>query len=126
MKVGGRELVVNAQDVIDRVGPVSPEPIREHIVQIGGRSYPPKQALEIVTGWDRTTFTTSEARRVFRQLGFPCLRAGDPQELPRAEGTGATLDHMNSTLRIAQLAIAQLDARVRALEESQFKTPRSD
>lgn len=126
MKVGGRELVVNAQDVIDRVGPASPEPIREHIVQIGGRSYPPKQALEIVTGWDRTTFTTSEARRVFRQLGFPCLRAGDPHELPRAEGTGATLDHMNSTLRIAQLAIAQLDARVRALEESQFKTPRSD
>lgn len=124
VKVGGRKLVLTAQEVIVGLAAVFPEPIHEHIVRIGGRDYPPKQALESVTGWDRSTFTTLEARRVFRQLGFPCLRAGDQLELPRVEGTAATADVMINALKVAQLAIAHLDARIRVLEESQTKTGR--
>jgi hypothetical protein len=74
--VGGRELDLTADEVIRRMRGVEPETIREHLVVIDGKLFPPKQALAQVTGWDRQTFTTVEATRVLSRLGFACQRAG--------------------------------------------------
>ena len=53
-----------------------PEPIRQHMVEIDGTAYPPKQVLAEITGWPRQSFTTMEANRVLLRLGFICRRAG--------------------------------------------------
>lgn len=53
-----------------------PEPVREHYVVIAGRRFPPKQVIACATGIDRADFTTHQARRVLRRLGFPAARVG--------------------------------------------------
>ena len=52
-----------------------PDPVREHYVVVGGRRFPPKQVLAAVTGLDRADFTTHQARRILRRLGFVAARA---------------------------------------------------
>jgi hypothetical protein len=51
-----------------------PDPVREHYVVVGGRRFPPKQVLCQVTGLDRADFTTHQARRILRRLGFVAAR----------------------------------------------------
>lgn len=53
---------------------VEPEPLRGHYVVIDGRRYPPKQVLAVVTALDRADFTTHQARRTLRRLGFTVAR----------------------------------------------------
>jgi hypothetical protein len=55
---------------------VLPDPVHEHYVVIGGRRFPPKQVLSAVTGLDRADFTTHQARRILKRLGFTAARAG--------------------------------------------------
>jgi hypothetical protein len=81
--VGGRELDLTADEVIRSMRGVEPEPIREHFVVVGDNLFPPKQVLAQATGWDRQTFTTMEAARVLKRLGFRpsrgrSQRAGQP------------------------------------------------
>lgn len=64
----------DVEQVRRTVAPVLPEPVREHFVVIDGRRFPPKQVLELVTGLDRADFTTHQARRVLRRLGFTVSR----------------------------------------------------
>lgn len=128
MIVGGRELDLTRDDVVGRMRDVQPEPIREHLVEIGNTVFPPKQVLAQVTGWDRQSFTTMEANRVFGRLGFVCRRAGrrgpDGQtarvlEIPEHQETpsmGRRLSAMESALAVAQEAIAGLRNRVAELE----------
>jgi hypothetical protein len=52
-----------------------PEPLNEHYVVIGGRRYPPKQVIAVITGLDRADFTTHQARRILMRLGFPAARS---------------------------------------------------
>ena len=74
--VGGRPLDLAAEQVSRAMKQVEPEAIREHLVEMNGTVYPPKQVLAVVTGWARTTFTTMEAERVLMRLGFVCRRGG--------------------------------------------------
>lgn len=74
--VGGRELDLTAEEVTRKMRGVEPETIREHIVVIDQKLFPPKQVLTQATEWDRRTFTTMEATRVLSRLGFLCQRAG--------------------------------------------------
>jgi tetratricopeptide (TPR) repeat protein len=76
MIVGGRELNLSMDEVLTKMRDVRPEPIREHLVEIGDSEFPPKQVLATVTGWDRQSFTTMEANRVLTRLGFECSRIG--------------------------------------------------
>jgi hypothetical protein len=63
--------------------------VREHYVVIGGRRFPPKQVIASVTGIDRADFTTHQARRVLRRLGFPAARVGQqPSDNGEAGGGG--------------------------------------
>ena len=50
--------------------------MREHYVVVLGRRFPPKQVISRVTGLDRADFTTHQARRILKRLGFVAARAG--------------------------------------------------
>jgi hypothetical protein len=121
MIVGGRELDLTANQVLDKMRNVEPEPIREHLVEIGDTEFPPKQVLATVTGWDRTSFTTMEANRVLNRLGFNCCRIGHrpdgagQKELPPID---RRLSAVEAALAVAQEAIAGLANRVAKLEAS--------
>jgi hypothetical protein len=103
---------------------VDAETIREHLVEIGPTVFPPKQVLAVVTGWERTSFTTMEAQRVLTKVGFVCRRAGQETDgraswLLQTE-TESSLDErvasLEAALTVANEAIAGLSARVAELE----------
>jgi len=124
--VGGRPLELRASEVAERMRGEDPESIREHFVEVAGSAFPPKQVLAAVTGWDRTTFTTMEARRVLTRLGFVCLRARSQSArqpvLPPDTGgqvlpsVSQRLADLESGLTVAQEAIASLTRRMAALD----------
>lgn len=130
MVVGGRKLDVTKDDVARKMRMVEPEPIREHMVEIDGTAYPPKQVLAEITGWPRQSFTTMEANRVLLRLGFVCRRAGalgpdgqpvwlaEDSEQHEAIAIEQRLSAMESALSVAQEAIAGLRNRVSELEAS--------
>jgi len=132
MKVGGRTLNITLEEVAHKLKSVEPEPIREHLVELHGTVYPPKQVLAVVTGWDRQSFTTMEAQRVLNRVGLICRRAGSRPDgtpawvLTNAEETSnyspaataleSRLAKLESDLAVAQAAITGLNTRVALLE----------
>ena len=83
--VGGRKHDITKEEVTGKMRGVKPEPAREHLVEIAGIAYPPKQVLETVTGWNRRSFTSLEAVRVLTGAGFVCRRASEDQPTPAPE-----------------------------------------
>lgn len=83
VKIAGQPFSLRKADVVRALGNVEPEPIASHFVVVGGRRYPPKQAISAVTGLDRADFTTHQARRTLMRLGFLAGRR-------RARVTGRT------------------------------------
>jgi hypothetical protein len=67
----GQSFVLRRSEVETALAGVAPEPVRSHSVEIGGTWYPVKQALERVTGVDRSDFISTAARRQLKKLGFP-------------------------------------------------------
>ena len=65
---------IEAATVEQAVASVHPDPVRDHYVIVGARRFPPKQVLSLVTGIDRADFTTHQARRILRRLGFVAAR----------------------------------------------------
>jgi hypothetical protein len=128
MTVGGRPLELTKEAVLDMMRNVQPEPVREHLVEMLGTAFPPKQVLATVTGWNRQSFTTMEAQRVLTRLGFVCRRAGRRSsrqpgwglDNPKHEGSilDGRLSAAESALAVAQEAIARLASRVTDLEAS--------
>ncbi|MBM3677241.1 MAG: hypothetical protein FJW96_05060 [Actinobacteria bacterium] len=59
-----------------------PDPLTEHYVVVHGRRFPPKQVLAKVTGLDRADFTTHQARRILKRLGFVAERVGSTTSAP--------------------------------------------
>lgn len=60
-----------AADAVEaKVRGLLPEPLDDHYVVIGGRRFPPKQVIGLMTGLDRADFNSHQARRVLRRLGF--------------------------------------------------------
>lgn len=137
MKVGGRDFFQSKLDVEQAMAGEDPEEIRKYLVEVNGVPYPPKQVLARATGWERQSFTTMEAQRVLRKLGFDCREAGtttdgrkawlpysDKPDSPtdivpgtvRARAAEDRIEALEAALATAQTAIAGLDARVRALE----------
>jgi hypothetical protein len=57
-----------------------PDPVQQHYVVVSGRRFPPKQVISCVTGLDRADFTTHQARRILRRLGFVAARATHEQD----------------------------------------------
>lgn len=73
--VAGQTIDLERDDVERKLERVLPEPLREHYVVVASRRYPPKQVLSEVTGLDRADFTTHQARRILKRLGFTAARA---------------------------------------------------
>jgi hypothetical protein len=121
MIVGGRELDLTAKQVVDAMRDVEPEPIRDHLVEIVNREFPPKQVLATITGWDRQSFTTMEANRVLARLGFHCCRIGRrPDDVDQADPSpiDRRISAVEAALAVAQEAIAGLVKRVAELEQA--------
>lgn len=65
-----------------------PDPVREHYVVVLGRRFPPKQVLACATGLDRADFTTHQARRILKRLGFVAARATEAATRDAETGAG--------------------------------------
>lgn len=77
-RVAGKDFLLDADRVSHGLKKILPEPLTDHYVVVGGRRYPPKQVIALVTGLDRADFTTHQARRVLRRLGFTVGRRSNP------------------------------------------------
>lgn len=74
--IAGQAFTLTSRDIVRRLRKVDPEPIASHFVVVEGRRFPPKQVISAVTGLDRADFTTHQARRTLRGLGFVAGRRG--------------------------------------------------
>ncbi len=84
--VAGQTIELERDEVERKLERVLPEPLREHYVVVCSRRYPPKQVLSEVTGLDRADFTTHQARRILKRLGFTAARAMPESTAPETDG----------------------------------------
>ena len=68
--IGGQEFALGREDVEKKLRGVEPEGIQKVYVEVNERRYPVKQALAVAAGLIRSGFTTQDALRVLRKLGF--------------------------------------------------------
>jgi hypothetical protein len=86
--IAGQRFELERDEVESCLRDSLPDPLHEHYVVVGGRRYPPKQVLARVTALDRADFTTHQARRVLRRLGFVAARVtrDDEESAPGGDG----------------------------------------
>lgn len=128
--VGGEQYDLSKEGVISAMRGVPSESIQKYVVEIEDAVFPPKQVFATVTGRVRRSFTTMEAQRVLRRLGFVCREAGRLDDgtaawvEARVDGDGddggieTRLSALEAALATAQAAIGGLHARVALLEGS--------
>jgi len=124
--VGGRSFDFDKERIVRKMRGVEPESIREHLVEVEGTVFPPKQVLAVVTGWDRQSFTTMEAQRVLTRVGFVCRRVGgmangaaigaESSPGPGSAAIDSRVAALEAGLVVANQAIASLTSRISALE----------
>ncbi|MDQ2982183.1 MAG: hypothetical protein M3R26_07670 [Actinomycetota bacterium] len=86
--IAGEEFELAQGNIETRLRTLLPDPVQEHYVVVRGRRFPPKQVISCVTGLDRADFTTHQARRILRRLGFVAARATHDEE-PAGAPAGA-------------------------------------
>jgi hypothetical protein len=69
-RIGGETYKLSQAGVEQSVRHANPKPIDKHYVIVNGRRYPPKQVVSAATGRPVVSFTTMEANRVLKKLGF--------------------------------------------------------
>ena len=79
--IGDQAFVLEAQEIEKQLRDILPEPLGEHYVVVGGRRFPPKQVIGLVTGLDRADFNTHHARRILSRLGFTVGRRSTEHRL---------------------------------------------
>lgn len=89
--IAGARLRLESAEIEGLAAALLPEPAREHYVVIAGRRFPPKQVISCATGIDRADFTTHQARRILRRLGFATARVSQPE--PGGDGGGGDGPH---------------------------------
>jgi hypothetical protein len=102
-QISGQQISLAPEQVENAVRDELPEPIHEHYVIVGGRRFPPKQVVMRVTGLDRADFTTHQARRILKRLGFIAARV-DRNEEPREDAGGAARSGPHQGRQAAALA----------------------
>ena len=68
--MGGHRLELSRAMVEGKLKGVDPEPVQKHAVKVNGAWFPVKQAIEHAAAIPRADVISTEARRVFRTLGF--------------------------------------------------------
>jgi hypothetical protein len=86
--ISGHDFELDQDRVEHAVDRLLPDPVREHYVVVSGRRYPPKQVISCATGLDRADFTTHQARRVLKRLGFQAARVTHEQDPSEASAGG--------------------------------------
>lgn len=72
--IAGQRAQLSREQVIRKLRSASPTEVQEHFVEVNGVVYPLKQAFHLATGFDLLDFHTTQARTVFRRLGFKVNR----------------------------------------------------
>lgn len=88
--INGSEYDVDPSEAKVRLRGHPPEPIQIHWVELDGRRWPPKQALEVITGVQRAEYTTHRASELLRRLGLATSRDGEPVQPKTAKATSPT------------------------------------
>lgn len=78
--IAGRTIELEPERIEEVTTGLLPAPLKEHYVVVAGRRFPPKQVLSAATGLDLADFTTHQARRVLKRLGFVAARVGSGLE----------------------------------------------
>jgi hypothetical protein len=91
--ISGQQFELERNDVERCLRDLLPDPVHEHYVVVRGRRYPPKQVLSCVTGLDRADFTTHQARRILKRLGFVAARSHRPSDPETGHGNRPKLGH---------------------------------
>jgi hypothetical protein len=73
-RVGGRRVSLTPSLVRKKVQDATPESVQALVVLIGDTEFPVKQAFALASDLDRADFTSHEAWRVFKRLGFRVSR----------------------------------------------------
>jgi hypothetical protein len=113
--VGGREIEVSKEQVVETMNDQEPEIVREYFVELPSGWFPPKQVLGQVTQWPRSTFTSHEAIRVLNRLGLLCRRTdelGSGRISEQSSGADETL------IVLLQAEVRELRISVKVLEEA--------
>lgn len=97
--IAGAAFELDADAVVAQATAVLPDPLNDHYVVISGRRYPPKQVVALVTGLDRADFTTHQARRILRRLGFAVGRKSSSFASPAPAQAGPHLGAEADALR---------------------------
>jgi hypothetical protein len=92
VQISGQQFDLDPRRIVRAVSRALPEPVRDHYVVIEGRRYPPKQVIALATGLDRADFTTHQARRILRRLGFTAARRSARPALSAAAPKRPTTD----------------------------------
>jgi hypothetical protein len=126
--MGGREFELTADEVRLRLKKVDPEPFQKYVVEVDEKLFPPKQVIDVCVGFARTSFTTMEAQRVLKRLGFDCRPGGarrggakpwrspDSGESGDGDPVAAEIESLRAALTTVHVAVAALNERVAALE----------
>ena len=83
--IGGRTISMSAQLVQEVLEDILASPVNKHFVVVNGRRFPVKQALSIVANIPSSSFISTEAVRVFKNLGFEVNRVGGSRETEKTE-----------------------------------------
>lgn len=102
--IARRPFHLSAREVVRALRNIDAEPINSHYVVIGGRRFPPKQAISVVTGLDRADFTSHQARRTLMRLGFAAGRAGASSSRSQTDETGSAAGTESLAERLVPLA----------------------
>ena len=95
--LNGRRHALEPDDVRSSVRGRVPEDVRAHWVDVDGLRWPPKQALALATGLDRTEFTSHIALRQLERLGFQVSDWSRRQSAGPRASRGTTLSESNAT-----------------------------
>lgn len=72
--INGERVSLDHEDIQRAVKGLEPGVIHAHRVSVDGVDYPVKQVFAAASGLDLLDFTTNQARRVLRRLGFALTR----------------------------------------------------
>jgi hypothetical protein len=85
--ISGQQFELEQAEVERCAQSLLPDPVHEHYVVVRGRRFPPKQLIACVTGLDRADFTTHQARRILKRLGFVAARRDRREAAETAPGS---------------------------------------
>ena len=114
--VSGHVLDLDPVSARARLAGHPPEPIQVHWVELDGQRWPPKQALEIVSGLQRSAYISHQALGVLRRLGFETSEWQAPAK-GLAAGDVAAVISADASLEDAAMLREQLREAVEVLAD---------